>query len=331
MIETFKREGIDSHELCERAGVDLRVCMQPDARIPEAIASSLWRAAESISGNANIGLVFGNREAVMGFQNLVYALMPFSNLLHAFQAISRHSYVVAGPISLAVIKKEQGYWIDLQIDHGDFPVLHHIYDAGVAWFVHMIRWVSDSDNYPLKVTFTHQAYGNIDNYFDVLGCPVEFNASMTGILIEHELLERPIPTADKLLADLNEKLVSESGICGRYDEFTNQVKSVIKLLLPTQRIKVADVAQRFGMSSRTFQRRLVDSGWIFRDLIDDVRKSLAVEYVCQDRYSLETAADKMGYKEPTSFLKNFKRWYGHTPGEYRSMHYQPAGHGLSFY
>ena len=123
-------------------------------------------------------------------------------------------------------------------------------------------------------------------------------------------------------------MIFESGQINDEEMFVYQVRVIVKAQINDRNLNIIDVAERFHMSVRTFQRRLVDDGYNFRDIIDDVRKSLAIELVCQDKYSCQETAERVGYSESTSFLRSFKRWFGCTPARYRAMYhfrYSDAG------
>ena len=71
------------------------------------------------------------------------------------------------------------------------------------------------------------------------------------------------------------------------------------------------------MSPRTLQRRLADEGARFHDLVDELRRELALEYVRDRRRPLGEIAYLLGYAELSPFLRAFKRWTGKTPSELR--------------
>jgi AraC-like DNA-binding protein len=82
-------------------------------------------------------------------------------------------------------------------------------------------------------------------------------------------------------------------------------------------VELSSLAKRLGMSERTLQRRLGDEDLSYRDLVDDVRKKLALELMRAAEHTLQDIAFRLGYSHLASFNRAFKRWTGRSPGEYR--------------
>ena len=321
--DAMARRGMDVFKLCRDADIDYGALIQKGEFVSQEILVRLWDAAVKATENKNLGLIVGNKESVIGIDKIAYMFMSCENLLHAFQTLSKQIFIIASSVNLVVIKEADEYWVDVQIDFENGPVSNQSYDSLIAWLVHMAKWVSVTDVTPIKVCFSHSEHDDLGQYVEILSCPVEFNSHKTGLRFSEKDFLRPIPTANKDLAQYHERSVFESGDVMESNHFVNQVRATIKALVHTQKLKISDAADRFNMSARTFQRRLDENGWNFRDLTDEVRKSLAIEYVCQDKYTCQGVSEKLGYAESASFLRGFKRWYKCTPSEYRRRHYYP--------
>ena len=68
---------------------------------------------------------------------------------------------------------------------------------------------------------------------------------------------------------------------------------------------------------RTIQRKLAQEGTSFKDLVEDVRKNLALEYLRSTVLSVEEIALRLGYSDAPSFSHAFKRWTGSSPRDSR--------------
>ena len=55
------------------------------------------------------------------------------------------------------------------------------------------------------------------------------------------------------------------------------------------------------------RRELTDCGTSFRDISDDVVATLAMRYLRDKSLSIETIAERLGYAEPSSFMRAFRR------------------------
>jgi AraC-like DNA-binding protein len=71
------------------------------------------------------------------------------------------------------------------------------------------------------------------------------------------------------------------------------------------------------VSERSLQRRLDAEGTSFAQLVDEVRRDLALRYVADARIALGEVAYLLGFAEPSPFYRAFKRWTGMTPSAAR--------------
>ncbi len=103
-----------------------------------------------------------------------------------------------------------------------------------------------------------------------------------------------------------------------HQHFLKQVKLVVITNIQDREFKIGTIASLFNMSTRTFQRHLDKNNVSFRDIILQARKKLAKKSIYQVNYSCQGTAEKLGYAEAATFIRNFKRWFNCTPGEYRN-------------
>jgi AraC-like DNA-binding protein len=78
---------------------------------------------------------------------------------------------------------------------------------------------------------------------------------------------------------------------------------------------------------RTLQRRLKDVGVNYNDLLNDVRKTLALNLLENQTLALSEIAFSLGYSEVSAFNHAFRRWVGQSPGDYRrlrAVHFKSA-------
>jgi AraC-like DNA-binding protein len=79
-----------------------------------------------------------------------------------------------------------------------------------------------------------------------------------------------------------------------------------------------------GHSERTLTRRLADENTTYEEVVDQLRRSLALQYVKEPSLSLSQIAWLLGYEGSTSFNHAFKRWTGQSPSAARNQKQLPA-------
>lgn len=152
------------------------------------------------------------------------------------------------------------------------------------------------------------------------GCHVHFNAGRNAILVPQHYIDYPLIAKDRQLQsmalqqceavrDLQERkgAVSES-ILFRLQEAGGHL-----LTLDT-------LAEQMHLTRRTLIRRLQDEGTSYQRLYDSAISRRAVFLISLPGATVATVAEELGYAEPVSFRRAFRRWFGITPSEYRRDH-----------
>jgi AraC-like DNA-binding protein len=99
----------------------------------------------------------------------------------------------------------------------------------------------------------------------------------------------------------------------RPSAFRRQVETRIEALLETGEARIERVASDLGLSRQTLYRRLKDDGVTFEELLDKLRHRLALRYLREDKMSVKAASYRLGFADPASFSRAFKRWTGASP------------------
>ena len=98
-----------------------------------------------------------------------------------------------------------------------------------------------------------------------------------------------------------------------------KVRRTITESLKDGKPELTRVAGVLGLGPRTLQRRLSKCGVDFKELADEIRCELAVNYLKDCNHKLTDIALLLGYSEVSAFNRAFKRWTDSTPLSYRRM------------
>jgi len=167
----------------------------------------------------------------------------------------------------------------------------------------------------LRVTYAPQR--DPQSYQQEFGCPIRFRAPRNEMAFDATWLRRPTELGDstafsELLQLCDERLSQlqmRSGIAGR-------VRAL--LLRELQRPPgLRAIAARLRMGERTLRRRLEREKQSFRGLLDELRRTLAVQYVRDTSMNVEDIAAAVGFADGANFRDAFRRWVGVTPRQFR--------------
>jgi len=95
-----------------------------------------------------------------------------------------------------------------------------------------------------------------------------------------------------------------------------QVEERIEPLLAGGEAGIERVARELGLSRQTLYRRLKAEGATFEEILDQVRKRLALKWI-REGASVKDAAYRLGFSDPAAFSRAFKRWTGSSPSTMR--------------
>ncbi|HIK65585.1 MAG TPA: AraC family transcriptional regulator, partial [Henriciella marina] len=101
--------------------------------------------------------------------------------------------------------------------------------------------------------------------------------------------------------------------------YHEKVEAAIRSQLYLGPTQVEAVCNVLGVSRSTLQRRLKEEGHSFQAILDRIRFDLATRYLSKSDFSMSEISGMIGFMDPKSFFRAFKRQYGQTPEDYRAL------------
>lgn len=168
----------------------------------------------------------------------------------------------------------------------------------------------------------------------LLRVPVTLNSPENSICFDPGLLDASLPQSHSITHNACKALCQTQlqAITQPYD-LCYQVQRI--LLASTDRIPtLPEIADRLHLSPRTLRRRLEAADTSYNQILEDVRRKLAIRYLLDTRMTTEAISEKLSYSDAANFRHAFKRWTGSGPKAFRSQNrepdYLPAGfHALA--
>lgn len=173
-----------------------------------------------------------------------------------------------------------------------------------------------------EVWFTHERPARIDAYAHTFpGGVLRFASPFNGFVFDKQYLDTPVESADPALHALIRKH-ADALLAGlpAVANVTARVRELLAKELSGGNPSADNIARQIPMGTRTLGRRLEQEGTTFKELLDELRRRLALGYVAGSELALSEIALLLGFSQVAAFHRAFKRWTGQTPLEYRRTH-----------
>lgn len=154
-----------------------------------------------------------------------------------------------------------------------------------------------------------------EDFFRAVICHnTEFDQPRTRFCFDAGLLQfRPIRNREQLSAFLAR--CPESVILPYFsrDSVSAKVHERLRTLSPEEWPSFSEMAQCLITTPSTLRRRLADEGSSYQKIKDEIRRERAItELRCGNRPVVEIA-EELGFSDPSTFYRAFKKWTGLTP------------------
>jgi AraC-like DNA-binding protein len=314
LCQLAAERGVEPARCLRGTGVDLATLADPEAEVTAAqelrAIANLLAAVDEPEG---LGLEAGRR-----YRLTTYGIWGFAVLS---SRTARDANTVANQfldLTYALTRisdREVGGTLELFFDDWDLaePVRRFVLERDSAAALAIWREMLEEPVVPLRVELRLPQPERAERFVDAYDVVPTFEAARSRMAFDAALLDRPLPRAAPLTAelcarqcrDLLERRQLRRGISGR-------VRA--ELLRDPRRIPGQDeVAAALHVSVRTLRRHLVEEGTTFRQLVEQTREVLAEELLATGRLTVEQVADRVGYASASSFVHAFTRWKGMPP------------------
>lgn len=279
--------------------------------------------------DAPLGLQWGQALDAFSRDRLGVWMSAHRDLGRLLDSAIRYQGVLSSPVTGKGIRSGDSYRFELHYPRGtdlQSSLIRLNNESMMTSFLMTFRQLVQKHFVPRALYVTHQRPGYGDEYQGVFGCPVHFEADVTALVLEESHLALPIishnPANEALYSALVDK---EHRQHVQSRPVSEQVQAHLNQRLD-QSQTLAPVARSLGFSERTLRRKLEQEGTTFRELHQRALTAQARELMSRPDMTVEAAAQKLGYADPSNFRRALKRIAGLSPSQLRNEY---TGNGTS--
>jgi len=316
LAKTLEQYGCDSASMFSEYGLDLESISSNDEQIPAIPMQSIWRKAVEMTGDEGFGLACAQNLHAASFQGLGFAWITSNTLKDAFDRLVRYYRLISSGGEVLLQENDDDIWLWYKIPKGGQGAPASL-DAALAVFIQLCRFTKGDDFRCKHVEFQHAAPLDKSRFESFFQCPITFLADENRLLFSREELEIPLPMANPALARANDQVVIDYLKKNDKGNIVNEVRASIIEQLPSGKISQNSIASQVHLSNRSLQRKLAEHGTSYKQLYEEIRKDLAMQYLKESHRTISEVTYLLGFSEPSNFTRSFKRWSGTTPHEYQ--------------
>jgi AraC-like DNA-binding protein len=263
---------------------------------------------------------------------LFYVASGAKDVGEALGLFARYFRIMNEAVRLTLTPTREG--LAAEVEFVDLPrhSVRQNAEFGIAAIVKALREMTGRRICPTRMAFVHARNSDLREFERFYGHSVEFGRTASeGVasdLIEFstDTLAIPLITADPKLLDALRPFCDMAAKKRQTAAGTLRaaVENEVEKLLPHGKANVETVAKALALSVRTLARRLADEGTTYAEVVDELRRTLALQYVKEQGLSLSEIAWLLGYEGSTSFNHAFKRWTGRSPSAARKKKRLPT-------
>lgn len=321
LVDEMAGQGIAAAALLQGTGLVPQQLVDPKALMSTTQKVTVLRNVQRLSAVPDVGLRAGCRQRLSDFGVWGYALASSATFGDAVLLGIRH-IKLAGP----VLEKRFRVEGDRAIFEGcDVLQLGDILPlSSEFWFSSILKLGQTLLGSPgplpgslLRLPYPRPAHAAA--YERVFGGTIEFDAGAMEWHFDAAALRQPLPNANPITAGLCAQFCERmvESLPEEEDSLARRIRAAC-LNSRGQFPSADEMAQRLGLSLRTLQRRLADAGKSYQAIIDEVRASLALEFLEHTSLPVAEIAARTGFSEVASFRKAFRKWTGNAPSHYRA-------------
>lgn len=319
MAELGIQHGLHTADMLRGTGLVAEQLLQPDLLVSRQQELQLIENLVTQAGDKPaFGIQAGMKYHVTAFGVLGFAIMSSRHVRSAMDVGLQYFNLTFAFSRFIVADDADTTHVTLEVD-ADVPaqVAAFVVERDLAALISVARDLYHLEPMIHQVQFQHTAVQGVTAYQDFFGVLPVFNAYSNRVSFDKARMLQPLSQANELacmaaLQQCQQLLEARKIRQGVADNVRQRL-----IASPAYMPDMQQIANELCVTARTLRRHLQAENTSFAELRDEVRMTLADEFLRSSRLSVEQIAERLGYAESTSFINAFKRWHGMTPYVFR--------------
>lgn len=317
LVQAVNHAGISTDTFLAASGFGRNLLNDAFAYIPIDDYDRLQLRALELTKDQALGLHMAEQVPLTSLSTFGHLLLNCENLQDALGVFNRYHALVS-----KCEPSELHYHGDTAILTYDFPRSHPECnrmraDYGLCAVMHLAHLLTGDVVQPSLVEFEHATPAYTAEYQRVFRCRIQYRARHTRIHVPAHFLKNRFAASNN---ELQQFLCTQADALLRARDsssLSDRIRILIKEQYRGQRPSLDVIARSLQMSGRSLRRHLQHGGVNFTQLLDEIQLEIADMLLKEPSLSVKRIALQLGFDEPSSFSRAYKRWSGISPAQYR--------------
>jgi len=310
--------------LVEKAGIPPALLEEGAARVTADQFSSLYRLVARALDDELPGM-FSRPVRGGALKLLCLSMLESASLRIAMYRLSCFMRLICDDFSVEI--EQQGEWVRVALVPSESAPLMKIFAQEVMLkLIHgVVSWLAGRKMPVARVDLSYSRPEHAPVYVFLYPGPANFDQVLTALYFESRDLDALVRQSKKTLTDFLRRAPADWLFVSFSERIvSHQVREYVEKHLD-RHTGIADVARALHFSVRTLSRRLDAEGATFQAIKDELRRDIAIQRLTKTDMPIAVIGAEIGFDDPTTFHRAFKKWTGSTPGAYRSRPNSLAG------
>jgi AraC-like DNA-binding protein len=321
LVEVVENMGVPRQRFLKAAQLEAAWLEHADARLPRSKVGRACEIALDLTADPAFGLHWAERLTANAFNLISHLVAHAANLRQAFETLFQFAQLLTDRLGLELIEREKTVEVRYALSPGTSQRARRLESEMVTLGLHRVVRALGAHARADRVTFEYSAPAHHAEYTRVFDGAEQFDQPFTGMVFDRALMNAASPRKDE---DLHHELCAlakrQIARLAHDAPYAVRVRDSLMKRVTLRDAGMQSVARSLGVSERSLRRHLAAEGTSYTTVAKDAFATRAMRLLRDEQRSIQETAYEMGFTNPNSFHRAFKRCTGTTPNAVRGQH-----------